>query len=582
LGVFFHPLHAQLPPQLPPGAAARLQIPQPPVDVSRPEVITATAAFDPPAIAVGEKTFLRITVEAAPDSVRWPETISAPPGLQFGPSVRGELTRIENNKFRPLSAYVHEITATAPGIFTLSNLSVQVEGRRLAIPAAALTVHPEHRPASVPARRLILEVSETNLYVGQPFRLRVVCPAGPRNEIEALREIQLNGTGFITDRLTQRQAVEVTVVGGEKKTAFVYETVATPMSAGPLEISAQAFTAGREFSGPITITGQVTIPGGPTQYVLLMSEARKLTVRPLPAGQELPGFTGAVGKFIADVPQLATNRLRVGEPVHLKFSFQSASDLARFVPPAMPRSHEWQIIPDPAPGGGCTLIPLTDEVTNTPAIPFATFDPVSRRFTDQTIPPLPVTVMGEGLPVQQPAWTGTDETAGPVALSALADRPGQTARSLTPLQLRRWFVILQLLPVLGFIALWHWDARRRFLAAHPEIVRRRQAKRALRREKAALQQAARAGDREKFTRHAAAALRIAVAPHFPAEARALVGADVLAQLDPPEPAGGDAATVRKIFAAADAQFAAAPPTVENLPALLSDVEAVLKKLEEKL
>ena len=37
--------------------------------------------------------------------------------------------------------------------------------------------------------------------------------------------------GFITDRLSARQAVEMTVVGGEKKTAFVYETVVTPISA---------------------------------------------------------------------------------------------------------------------------------------------------------------------------------------------------------------------------------------------------------------------------------------------------------------------------------------------------------------
>lgn len=560
----------------------QLQIRQPPVDVSPPENTTITTEFDPPAINAGGKAYYRVALEAVPDSIKWPAEITAPAGLQLDRRVRGELTRIENNKFRPLTAYVYEVTATRPGTFSLSNLTVEVAGRILRLPAATLNVLPAGQSAPVPARRLFVEVAETNLYVGQPFRLRVVFPAGPQNEVEALREIQLNGTGLITDRLTQRQMVEATTISGEKKTAFVYETVATPMSAGTLEISAQAFTAGREFAGPISITGQVTLPGGPAKYALLMSDGLRLNVHPLPAGKELPGFTGAVGKFIAGVPQLATNRLRVGEPVHLSFTFQSAGDLARFVPPVAPRSREWQIIPDPAPGGGFTLIPLTDEATNTPAIPFCTFDPVAKRFTDQTIPALPVTVIGEGLPTKFLPGDREENNVTPPTLSQLRKSPGKSASSLQPLQMQGWFITLQLLPVAGFIALWRWDARRRFLETHPEIVRRRQARLALRREKASLHKAAMAGDRESFARHAATALRIAVAPHFPAEARALVGADVLSQLKPQEQAGSEGSTVRNIFAAADAQFAATPPAPDNLPVLQSEVEAVLKKLEERL
>jgi hypothetical protein len=120
------------------------------------------------------------------------------------------------------------------------------------------------------------------------------------------------------------------------------------------------------------------------------------------------------------------------------------------------------------------------------------------------------------------------------------------------------------------------------LEAHPEIVRRRQARRALRRIKRALQKAFAAGDADAFVRHAADALCIAVAPNYPADPQALVCADVLAQLSVAEQNGRAGETVRRIFAAADARFAVSPETQAGLPALRAEVETVLLKLEEKL
>jgi hypothetical protein len=141
---------------------------------------------------------------------------------------------------------------------------------------------------------------------------------------------------------------------------------------------------------------------------------------------------------------------------------------------------------------------------------------------------------------------------------------------------------VQLLPVIGFLVLWQWDRRRRFLEAHPEIVRRRQAKRALRREKIKLRAAVSAGDAAAFGRHAVAAMTIAAAPHFPAHPRALVCGDVLERLEAAEQNGVTGETVRKLFEAADNRFARSPQTRADLIALQAAVEAVLQKLEEKL
>ncbi len=561
-------LGAQAPPQIPPNVAAQIMmVPQPMVDSSQFETVSATAEFDPPVVRPGEKTIYRAAVNATQNSIGWPDALFAPPELRPGPATRGQLTQPDGTPFHPLTEFAYAFTAATAGRFTISNFVISAGGGSVEVPAASVDV--AAGAPTEPARKLSLELSETNLFFGQPFRVRVIWPAAPGNRVEALRDVQFNGGGFLTDRFITRQSVEAVNLDGRLQPAFIYETVATPLAAGPLVFSAQAFAVENQ-------------SGGPPKYVLQVSDPVNINVRPLPAEGESPGFTGAIGTFFADPPQLSTNRLRVGEPAHLKIIFHGEGELTRFVPPTLPRAREWQIIADNPPATGFTLIPLTDETSETPAIPFSYFDPAEGKYFDLTIPSLPVTVAGESLPVQLPAADDAAESGAPLKLSGLAPTPGKTVASLKPSQLRGGLVILQFVPAIGFLALWRWDRRRRFLEAHPEIVRRRSARRALRREKKKLQKAAEAGDTAGFVLHATNALKISSAPHLPAQPQAMVGTDVLAQLDDAEQNGHAGETVRKIFAAADAQFASAKTETADLLALKPAVETVLAKLEEKL
>ncbi|HEY1490595.1 MAG TPA: hypothetical protein VGF90_06100, partial [Verrucomicrobiae bacterium] len=500
---------------------------------------------------------------------------------KFCANARGQITQFLGNSFRVFTSFIYEVRPSSLGHFEITNFTVSASGSVVEIPAAGLDVVADY--TNLPsARQLVLETSATNVFLGQPFRVRVLLPAGAGNQIEALREIQLNSEGLMTDKSAVRQSVEVTKVNDQLKPAFICELVVTPIAAGPLMFSAQGFTAGREFSGPVSISGPMTISSSPAKYVLLVSDPAAINVRPLPTEDNLPGFTGAMGKFVCDPPQLATNQLCVGEPAHLKLTFHGVGDLTRFVPPTPPRSRDWQIIADNPPATGFTLIPLTDEVRETPAIPFSCFDPATAKYVDLTIPALPVTVVGEGLPMQLPAFDDETKSGAPLKLSGLAPTRGKTVSSLKPLQLRGWYVGVQLVPVIGLFALWQWDRRRRFLEAHPEIVRRRHAKRALGREKLKLQKAFEAGDTATFVQRAADSMRIAVSPHFPAHPQALVCGDVLAQLNETERNGRVGKTVRKILAAADARFSLAPQAQADLLESKSDVEMVLLKLEGKL
>ena len=585
-------LHAQLPPQVPAGAQAQLQVQQPLVDVSSP--VTAVAEFDPPVTRPGEKVFYRITLDSTESAVQFPGELPAPAELHFGAHAGGQMTPLQGNKFRPLAQFVYEVQAASPGKFTVSNFTVNVSGQPIQVPAASLNVISENAarsggglPAGIaaqlagnfagPARKLALELSATNVFVGQPFHARVLLPAGPGNQVEALREIELTGDGLMSDKTALKQSIEPANLSGELKPAFICEMTVTPIAPGALKFFAQGFSAGREFSGPISIRGALSLPGGPTKYALLISDPVEIRARPLPVG-ELPGFTGTIGKYFFDPVQLPTNRLHVGEPVALKINFHGEGDLTRLVPPEAPRSRDWQIIADPPPATSFTLIPETDDVTNTPAIPFSYFDPASGKYVDLTIPPLPVTVVGEGLPVEVRELEEADKEAAPVKLSGLAPTPGKTAASLQPPQLSARWACAQLAPVIGFLAMWQWDRRRRFLEAHPEIVRRRRALRALRRERREMRKAGAGGNSEEFLAHAVAALRAGCAPHYPAQPEALVCADVLAQLGPTD----ETETVRRIFATADARFAATSREAVSVLELNASLERLLQTLEARL
>jgi hypothetical protein len=355
-----------------------------------------------------------------------------------------------------------------------------------------------------------------------------------------------------------------------------------------------------QFSGAVIITGQVSFSSGAPKYILLEAEPFTINVHPLPAGSELPGFTGAVGSYTCDPPGLATNTFKAGELVQLNVIIRGQKNLGRINPPPPPRAQGWQIFPAVrggfAAGTGTsnagaifkyTLIPLADSVRATPAIPFSCFDPARGKYIDLTIPSLPVTVLaGETRTNADAALMLSENGSEPdkkSGLSKLAQTPGWIAGGLVPLQMRGWFPLVQIVPALGFCGLWFWDRRRRHLERHPEIVRRRQARRALRRELRLLEQAAACGDAAGFIQCAINALQIASAPHYPAAPRALVCGDVLQILNASEREGISGETVRRFFSAADAAaFASSAGTKNELLAEKSAVKEILAKLEARL
>jgi len=587
---------AQTQPQLQPDPTTALLMAQPQIDTSSP--VVATAAFDPPVVRPGGTAIYRVTFNAMMDSIQWPEDVIAPKQLEMKRGARAQMFLPAGANLQPRTTFNTRTRATAPGTFTVPRYMVYIYGKPVTVPEAQLQVVADPAVPVPTTPEVRLELSSTNPFVGQTVKAKVIMPATPEGIVQSLTMIKLDGEGFISDQTSARQRVAPLTPETNSPTAFIYETDITPIRPGSIELSAHGFTAGLQFAGPITITGRATIPGGPPQYLLLGTEPVTVQIRPLPLEGKLPGYNGAIGQFTLAEPVLATNVLHVGDPVGYSINVSGTGNLARLVPPAPPAVPNWQVfagVTDKAPPQliaargfitfNYTFIPTSEKSEATPQISFSYFDPELERYVELSLPPVAVTVKPGTMPVDTAAWalaeSVTEAREREPQLSGLATEPGRAVSSLVPAQLRGWFPAVQLAPAALFLALLWWDRRRRYYEAHPEILVRRRARRELHREWAALRRAASLGDTPRFAASAVNAMRVACAPHYPAEPRALVSSDVLPLL--PHSTGNGSDVVRRIFSAANAdRFATQPANAKDLLALRPQLDLVLAQLEEKL
>lgn len=587
-------LRAQVPTTITTNIFDQLLATQPPIQV--PSEVTATAEFDPPVVRPGEKSVYRVRFNAAEASVHLPETIPAPEPLKLRKTASGQIAQPGPTGLMTVTTFDFDAHPAEPGDFTVPEMTVEVYGKPVVIPAARLQVRADANHD--PVRQLVIELSESNVFIGQSVPVRVMLLATPSHPPEGVARIELTGDGFVTERTGARAMIHPVERDGRSVPAFLYETTIAPIVAGRVRISAQGYTAGLQAGAPLVISGQVVLSGGPPSYVLLDSEPVTMNVRPLPEN-EAPGFTGAVGQFALASPTLSTNAVRVGDPIELTVTIRGDGDLKRIKSPRAPHAKGWQMFPAnrvPTPqslaagGPGAsfayTLIPTSGDVRETPAIPFSSFDPASGKYVNLTVPPQPITILpGASREVSEPRGGmvgGTADGEPKLELSALADNPG-VGSSLVPLQMRAWFPLVQLSPIVFFGGIWMWDRRRRYLEQHPEIVRRRKARRMLRREVRELRRAEASGDAKRFVISAVNAMRVASAPHFPAHPRALVCRDVLEVLNGSGRGGNAEDVVRKFFAAADASsFSNARIPEAELFREREGLASVLQTLEAKL
>ena len=556
--------------------------------------VTADAEFDPPVAIVGQPLIFRVVVTASPESTAPPEKIAAPPELEIHSGGSGHAIgfNVQGMQFR--TTFIFWVTPRTAGTFTIPAFTVSANSRAVPVPAKTLTVVPAGTPGVMRAPRMQVEAPAGNYYIGQKISVPVTVLDPGDNSVYGLGVLKGEGDDFIYETIPGSQRRTMRDYDGQQVSALQDNLAVVPVRAGDLKLVAQAMVVRRPPPGSL----QTILPGYQPLYE---SATMVIHVQHLPPGA-LPGFTGLIGRFAVLPPVAAPQPVRAGDPIDLVVTVTGEGNLGRLVPPRCPESPDWQVFP-PTPDKTpamlieqqrsnifrYTLIPQRAGLLSTPNIPFCYFDPDRRTYVNLTIPSAKVQVLPPVAGMEAvaddhlPVAVAVASAEPPLPLAGLAARPEHGAGRLQPWQQRGGFWLAQLAPALVLGGLWYGDRRRRYLAAHPEVVRKAQARRGLRRQLQLLRRAAGNRDAVGFARAGVNALREACAPATAANPAALVGGDILAGLpaDVVRPAADQ--LVVTLFAAVERlDLRNEPPAAEALLALQPELEALLEILGRRL
>lgn len=561
--------------------------------IVNPGSLSATAAFEPPILRLMRFGEFRVTILGLSSGIEMPDPLPAPEGLILDLTDKTPGTTIINGQRVMSMTFRYTVTASRPGTFLVPSFTATVAGQAVSVPAAQVMVQ-EPGPDDLPYQpvKAVLDLAAGEYFVGQMLPARLLVFDTPDETVQAVANVTKPAGDFLFQSQSGSRRERV-MWQGKDASALVTPLRLTPIKPGETDVSLQAIV----FVNKLNAIGR---PSGNTAQAMLDTMPVRVRVRALPEAGRKPGFTGAIGKFELGQPVISAAEAIVGDPINLTVTIIGDGNLESIGAPVIESNDLWQsftptmsVERDVFSGRGTktiiyTLIPRKAEARAVPAIPFSYFDPERKEYVDLSIPPQAVAVKpGNGTPAPvaaaTPAPQATPEPAAPKAaepiLTGLAEKPGAWRRSPSPAAWSQWFWAVQAMPALALLSLWLWRRRTDFLAAHPEIIRRRAARIAAKRHLQIARAAARRNDTDAFINASIDALRAATAPLDTTEAHSVVMQDVLAQLPRENHAG---AAVRELFTCGHAKdFSGHHTPLDGAAELLPHVEKTVALIERR-
>ncbi len=569
--------------------------------IADPSKLSASAVFEPGVIGMKRFGDYRVTINGARNGIELPDVLPVPEGLVVNDAGRSYGVQIVNGQRVENVTYRYSVTAIKPGTYVLPSFTVQVAGVGVTVPAAQVVVNePQPGEELYQSARAVIDLQPGEYFVGQNITTRLLLIDSNDELAQAIANVtKPSGDFLFKSQLGARR--ETFEFQGKKVSGLAMPIQLTPIKAGESEVSLQAIV----FVNRITDSTGLSRPrgsiGGFTSQAMLDTPPVRVLVRPLPDAGRRRGFTGAIGKFDLGQPQVSANEVEVGDPLTLTIMISGMGNLEAISPPLLEGGDAWQTFSptsdvdrDVLTGRGTktftyTLIAKNAEARAVPAVPFSYFDPEKKEYVDLTVPPVAVTV--KGAPASPPAPENAAAASAPEPekpkvnepiLTGLAETPASWRRDVLPAAAHGWFWILQAVPALILATLWLRRRRADFLVAHPEVIRRRRARQAVRRHLSRARSAARARKPEEFVAAGVDAIREAAAPLDTAQAQSLVLEEVLSKFDESERSGEPGRIVRKFFETAHtARFSGHAPEPNGVTELLPELTRTVASLSAR-
>ncbi len=402
-----------------------------------------------------------------------------------------------------------------------------------------------YRAASQARAELVLP--DRTFYVGELIRGAVRMRGGDEEAVVASFGLESAAEGFTFAVTGDRQALPDELGQGMQTTFDL-----TPIREGISELSLKGTMLIQSVDRPTFGFGGRDRP---------FSFRRKLVVEHVPERGRPADWSGAIGKFTAEAVQVTKDRPEVGEPIRLRAILTGTGNLDRLLTPELAGGEQWDVLPAQERRRHAedqrffvyTLVPRLPGKLLTPTIRFSTFDPATKQFSRVEFKSIVVEVTGSApakvdLIAADPAAPAAKAKPVTGLATPTPRRPGPLLGSApaAPLAASPAFwsgnaLVLILLLTLTGAALYLG-----YLAAHPELRRRRRARAIVR---AAL------AVRPACARSVVRALQAGSAALLDAEDEAMTQSDVERVLP-----GADRALLDRLFAAAYGErFAAGAP-----------------------
>ncbi len=463
-----------------------------------------------------------------------------------------------------------------PGEHVIPSFNLRFARKVVVVPEIRLRVSDQvaFRPETQARAELVLP--ERVFYVGELIRGAIRMRGGEDEAVVASYGLESLAEGFSMTVTAERQPLPDELGQGLQTTFDL-----TPIREGEGEFSLDGIMLVQ--SGEAGAFNQ----GGRDRPFAFR---RRLTVAHVPERGRPAEWNGAIGRFVAEGLQVSKDRPEVGEPIRLRAILTGDGNLDRILPPELRSDETWDVLPATERRRHAedqrmfvyTLVPRLPGKLRTPAVRLAAFDPATKTFSRLEFAPLEIVVTGNAPPqvdlvTADPAAPLADAKPKPVTglatptpgrstpffrgspAGSLGDADGFWSANAAVLGL-----VVAATTVTGVLG---------YLAAHPEIRRRRRARALMRAAIAEAEACRRRGDARGFAVAVVRGLQAGVAARLDAEEQAMTRSDVERVLP-----GADRARLDGLFLRAHADRFAPAATFADA----GDAEAELALLRRLL
>jgi len=473
-------------------------------------------ALSPSTVTVGEEATLSLVFEGgAPASA---PALPEIPGLQVQYVGQQSQYNIVNGQASSTVTLNYQVVPLKPGDYLIPAFSIDVEGKTLTSRPLQLKVvagKAGDTGAQAGAGSLAfvrIMAPKTNLFVGEltPVEIQLFILAG-----KPLQYPEMPTEGITVGKMSEPGQTRAQV-GNQVYNVFVFRQPMTPARAGQLtigparcnvEVQLAQRNRRRSFPSMFNLLDDLV----ERRQVTIQSEPLVVTASPLPTHNVPADFTGAVGTFGMQVSASPTN-VSVGDPITVRIRIDGRGNLDTLSLPAPQGWDHFKLYPpsskvettDPLGLEGIktfdqVVTPQLADLKELPAISFSFFDPNKRQYRTLRQAPLPI-VVSPATPVNlfTPAAGGAGAGAKPTEMAHIKSRLGNPVIASVPLFMEGWFVGLQGIPIVIWLAAWIHRRSQERLLRDPRLRHRREADRAVKQGLKHLHHYAATGQSEAF------------------------------------------------------------------------------------